>query len=295
MKILKGYDIVALAYVGILTAVVLIFRPPGTAYYLLGHAAAAGVVVGVAIAHARWETRLWTVARYWYIVPFILCAFRELHYLIPRVHNFDDHHFDRILAALDRRWFGDVDGFCLGLLRPAAADVLHLCYWSYYVSLAILGGMLHARGEWRKLNEYVTVALVTLLVSYLGYFVVPAIGPHHFFPKRPELLDGWLVGGWMHRTITALELRMADAFPSGHTLMSLALLFLAKRHFPPRVFWITLPTAAGCIAATVLLRYHYVVDVLASFALFPACAWIALKLDRALQPLRVDEMTASDR
>src|SRR5687767_5422424 len=146
--------------------------------------------------------------------------------------------------------------------------------------------MLHARGDWEKLSEYVTVVLVALLISYLGYFVVPAVGPHHFFPKRPELLDGWLIGGWMHRTISALELRMADAFPSGHTLMSLVLLFLAKRHFPARVFWIVLPSAAGCVAATMLLRYHYVVDVLASFALFPFAVWLGIRLNG---------MTASER
>jgi hypothetical protein len=286
VKILKGFDVAALAYLGILTAIVLVFRPPGTGFYLLGHAAAGGVVAGVATAHARWPTRAWTLVRYWYILPFVLCAFRELHYLIPRVHNFDDHHFDHVLRAMDERWFGDVDGLMLRLLTPLAGDVLHLCYWSYYVSLAVLGGMLHARGQWEKLSEYVTVVLVALLLSYLAYFVVPAVGPHVLYPSRPAQLDGWLIGGWMHRTITALELRMADAFPSGHTLMSLVLLFLAKRHFSARTFWIVLPTAAGCVAATVILRYHYVVDVLASFALFPGAVWLGL---------RANELTRSER
>jgi hypothetical protein len=283
-KILRGHDVAALAYLAILSAIVIVVRPPGTALYLLGHAAAAGVVLGLATAHARSDGRFWRAARFWYIVPFILCAFRELHYLIPRVHPFDDAYFDRVLGAMDVRWFGDIDGFFLRNLRPGAVDVLHLCYWSYYASLMILGALLTKRGEWEKLNEYVSIVLVSLLISYLGYFVVPAVGPHHFYPSRPAILDGGWIGGPLHRTMSALELRMADAFPSGHTLMSLVLLYLARRHFAPRVFWITLPMATGCVLATIALRYHYVVDVLASFALFPGCVWLGLRLERAFRP-----------
>lgn len=281
---LKGYDIAALAYLGLLTALVLVFRPPGSLLYLLGHAAAAGVVLGVIAGEARWPTPAWRIARIWYIVPFILCAFRELHYLVPQVHNFDDHRYDDLLGAIDRRWLGDVDGFFLGLLTPAAADVLHLCYWSYYVSLVILGAQLHRKGEWERLHEYATVVLVSLLLSYVGYIVVPALGPHHFYPSRPAILDGWIVGGPLHRTMSALELRMPDAFPSGHTLMSLVLVFLAKRHGSARTLRVVVPTAAGCILATVALRYHYVVDVVASVALFPAAVWLALWLDRRCRP-----------
>ena len=265
----------------------LIFRPAGTLWYLLGHAAAAGVVLGAIAGEARWPTPAWRVARIWYIVPFILCAFRELHYLVPQVHNFDDHRYDRILGAIDRRWLGDVDGFFLGLLNPAAADVLHLCYWSYYVSLVVLGAALHRKGEWERLHEYATVVLTSLLLSYVGYLVVPAVGPHHFYESRPAVLDGWIVGGPLHRTMSALELRMPDAFPSGHTLMSLVLVFLAWTHASRRTLWIVAPTAVGCILATMALRYHYVVDVAASFALFPAALWLALRLHRSVNvPIR---------
>jgi len=280
MKTLKGHDLSALGYLALLTAIVLIGRPPGTLVYLLAHAVAAAVVLGTSTARARRNTPLARVAHYWYVVPFVLCAFRELHYLIPDVRNFDDHRFDRVLADLDRRWLGDVDGFVFRLLTPGLADVLQICYWSYYFSLFALGAILHARGAWEKLDEFVSVVLASLLLSYVGYLVVPAIGPHHFYPQRPPVLDGWLIAGPMHRFMLSLELRMADAFPSGHTLMSLVLMHLAWRHFERRVFWICLPLAVGCVAATVFLRYHYVVDLLASFALFPACVWLGRALNR---------------
>jgi hypothetical protein len=115
-----------------------------------------------------------------------LCAaaFREMHYLIPQVHPFDDHRYDFILRDLDRRWFGDVDAFFLAW-PGAIVDLLHLCYWFYFVGFLILGGALHARKQWQGLREYLAVILTGLFVSYLGYFLVPAIGPHHFFHPRP--------------------------------------------------------------------------------------------------------------
>ena len=74
--------------------------------------------------------------------------------------------------------------------------------------------------------------------------------------------------------------------------MSLVLVFLAKRNGATWALWGVVPTAAGCILATVALRYHYVVDLLASFALFPAALWLGLRLNRARS---ADEMIRSER
>jgi len=279
MRKLASFDLVVLGYFGILTAMVLAVRPPGTALYLGAHASVAGLLALVVAAHARFGGRFWTFCRYWYIVPVVLGSFRELHFLIPAIHPFDDHRMDRALAAIDRRWFGDVDAFFLGLLRPGLTDLLHVCYWFYFVSMLVPGGVLYARGELAKLREYTSVVLSGMYVSYLGYFAVPAVGPHHFFESRPAVLDGW-IGGTMHRLLLDLELRTADAFPSGHALMSMIVIGLAWRFTPGATFRAVLVPALGCIVATVALRYHYLVDVLASAALLPGVFWLGRAVHR---------------
>jgi len=280
MKKLFAFDLVFLAYIGIVTAVVLAFRPEGTPLYLAYHALAAGMIFLVHAAHGRYGGRFWTVARYWYVVPLILGAFRELHYLIPDVHPFLDWRFDRALAAIDRRWFGDVDGFFLRTLARPVVDLLHLCYWFYFLSMMITGLAIQRRGDYVSLREYLTVLLTGLLVSYLGYFVVPAVGPHHFLHPRPPILDGWLLGGPFHAMLMAAEWEMPDAFPSGHALMSMIVIALAWRYERKGIFrWIVAP-AAGCILATVALRYHYVVDVAASIAIMPVAVWAGTALAR---------------
>src|SRR5437667_9225691 len=126
MKKLAAFDLVILGYIGIVTAIVLAFRPEGTLLYLAYHAAAVGFLALIVTAYERFGGRLWTFCRFWYVVLLSAAAFREMHYLIPQVHPFDDNRFDHILKALDRRWFGDVDGFFLSGWPPVVVDLLHL-------------------------------------------------------------------------------------------------------------------------------------------------------------------------
>jgi len=280
MKNLKfaAFDLVVLGYIGVVTAIVLAFRPEGSLYYLGYHALAASLVVLVVAAHERMGGRLWTFCRYWYVLFMCGAAFREMHYLIPQVHPFASHRFDRILADLDRRWFGDVDGFFLSW-PVGIYDLLHLCYWFYFISTLILGGALYARKEWDKLRQYLAVVLTGLFLSYLGYFLVPAVGPHHFLSPRPPQLNGLLVGERLHAAILAAELTMPDAFPSGHALVSMIVIVMSWRLHRP-TFRIVVGPSAGCVIATMALRYHYVVDVLASVAILPAAVCAGMAINR---------------
>lgn len=55
-------------------------------------------------------------------------------------------------------------------------------------------------------------------------------------------------------------------FPSGHTMISVAVLIVAWKRARD-VFWILLPIATGLIISTVFCRFHYVVDLIAGAGL----------------------------
>ena len=61
-----------------------------------------------------------------------------------------------------------------------------------------------------------------------------------------------------------------DVFPSGHTMMTLVLLYLSARYHV-RMRWFIYITGFLLIVATVYLRYHYVVDILAGAAFMVFC------------------------
>jgi hypothetical protein len=276
MKRLNGFDTATLGYLAAVSAITLVARPPAWGVYLAYHAMGAALVALVVHAEARYGGRFWSICRYWYVLPVILGSFRELHYLIPGVHPFEDFRWDRALAAIDRRWFGDVDAFFLGMAQPQLVDLLHLCYWSYFVILIVPGAVLYAKGELQRVREYSTVLLTALFLSYLGYFLIPAVGPHHFHAPRPPALDGWILGGALHALLMEIEWKMPDAFPSGHALATMTALVMAWR-LRRGTFWKILAPGAGVVIATMALRYHYVVDVVASVAILP----VAVVLGRA--------------
>lgn len=254
--------------------------------YLVVHAGVAVAVFGTAWIEARRPSAAARFLHQWLPILVVSTAFFEIKFLVPDVHPFADRAFDHALAATDARWFGDVRGALRHLQWGPFVDALSLCYWSYYPLPLVVCGLLYARGEAARFRQCVTVFLVAWFLSYAGYFLVPAVGPHHVVDgPRDAGLDGWLVSGWLHRTLVTLEGEMPDAFPSGHSLIAMVAILLAWRHQRRQLVWLG-PVAGGLIAATMVLRYHYLVDVVAAAALVaPSVAagtWLAGRWERRL-------------
>ena len=270
MKRFFAFDLIILAYLAITSLIVVVHQPLSMWNYLGYHAALVAIVFLVTAAHERYWSPFWEWVRYWYAIPVVLCSFREIHFLFvdPECPPFEARGFDSLLASIDRAVLGDVDAFFLSLAQPQFIDFLHVCYMSYFVLIVAPAIIPFFRGERAGVREAMATIVGALYLSYLGYFLVPAVGPHHFFPERPAQLDGWILGGAMYEALMAMELRTPDAFPSGHTLASVTALCVAwRRH--RQTFWVILIPATGLVWATMALRYHYVVDVAAAMALVP--------------------------
>ncbi|MFZ5785110.1 MAG: phosphatase PAP2 family protein, partial [Acidobacteriota bacterium] len=84
--------------------------------------------------------------------------------------------------------------------------------------------------------------------------------------ERYASLPTGLVGAPLRDLLDNWEKTKTDAFPSGHTMVTLAVLFCLRRR-ARGVYDAVLPVGALLILATVLLTYHYVVDVLAALPL----------------------------
>jgi hypothetical protein len=255
-----------LAFISILAAL------HGAWEFIPIHVLAAMVPLVLSALHMRCRTTCTWFLRNWYILPAIIAIFRELHYLVPIVHQVEDARYDRLLASFDEALFGNVDGFFLGLLTPWLADLLHVCYWTYFPAMVLPAIWIYRDNRMKDFQSYITLMSMGFFTSYLGYFFIPAFGPHVFYEVRPGILDGMGVGAVLHGSIVAMELSTPDAFPSGHTLLYILTLIGSARWAPALFPWL-LPAGIGCIAATVTLRYHYLVDLIASIILVP---WVLL-------------------
>jgi membrane-associated phospholipid phosphatase len=204
----------------------------------------------------------------YYVIACIVVIFDGLGPLIRAVNPVDR---DALLIRFDR-WLVGVDP-TVALERfatPLLSDVLTVFYSLYYFHPIVLGTIVllddRARPPAaRDFNRYAFVMVFVFFVSYAGYFLVPAVGPRFTVTHAGPLPRG-AVAQAIDSTLDWLESNKRDCFPSGHTMVVVAVLLEAARR-SRKTFWIFLPFAIGLLMATVYCRYHYVADVLAGLAL----------------------------
>ncbi len=215
------------------------------------------------------------------VVPFLTCIliYTNLHDTIGFVNPRDVHH---VLAALDRQIFGVVP--CVWaerLITPARTEVMSLFYVSFAWMAPSTALILLAQ---RRLPEFRRATMGILFCFYLGYLL------YVMFPAAPPRLVlvyefTKTLQGYPHMFSTlsarAFELLPVDsraAFPSLHSAVSLVALVYAWRYVRAW-FWLLLPFCLGLWASTVYLRHHYVVDLLAGWALAPLAMWLGPRAD----------------
>ncbi len=195
----------------------------------------------------------------------IICIFDSLGWI---VHSINPRDIDPLLIRLDYMLFhGNPSVILENIQFPLLTDILQLAYSSYYFLPVILGIALRAHSEDSRFERSLFLIMLCFYLSYVGYLLWPALGPRFsIHALQGTELRGWIVATPIRDFLNKLEGVKRDAFPSGHTAVSLVVLYLTFR-FERRLFWIFLPIVAALIFSTVYCRYHYVVDVIAGVIL----------------------------
>jgi len=237
-------------------------------------------VAALALNGAVGGWRYWT--RELLLLPVVPYMFLNLGALIPLVNPFTH---DDMLVDWDRRLLGpETQAALYNLPLPWwLSDLLTAAYSTFFFAPIVLVVTLGRRRD--PLLPRVTAAvLYTFLVSYAGYFVVPAYGPRTTVAQeRYATLPAGVVGAPLRDLLDHWERTKTDAFPSGHTMVTVAILFCARRRYRA-LYNAMLPVGALLIAATILLTYHYVVDVIAAVPLVVASVLLARFLAGRVSP-----------
>ena len=201
----------------------------------------------------------------WSVIIIIPINFTELHYLVPLVHPTD---FDSILIKIDYFLFGVHPTIWLEKYTyPAVTEILQFVYTTFYFIPIILAVLLAKEKREDDLSFYIFNMIYCFYLSYFGYFSIPAIGPRF---TLNHLQSFPLTGVWVMQDIqhflNKLENIQRDAFPSGHTAITVLTLYYAFKYNKTYAY-ILIPITIMMIVSTVYLRYHYVIDVIAGLIL----------------------------
>lgn len=293
--VLTPADLLTLAFLALLSVLALFSAPVNQSW--AGLLATYAVLAVAILAAALYRTKVGPAMKGFHVsfvvaLITVLFVFNSLGPLIAGIHATT---FDACLIAIDHAIFGVHPTVWLERLgSPLLTNLLQFAYISYYFIPFSLGVVLIARGRSAEFEEVLFGILLCFYLSYLGYLLVPAIGPRF---TLSHLQTGALqVSPFIEKiqdTLNALEKNKTDAFPSGHTAISLMCLYYAWKEREKILFAGLIPVVTGLIISTVYLRYHYVIDVIAGIALTGLTIALAPGLRRLLSDNRTSRQDES--
>jgi membrane-associated phospholipid phosphatase len=256
-------DKIILAYFAFTTSLLLGWWPaiPHAAWHLTWHVGA----IALLLYQVKRPNRLTWVFRNWYPLPYVATCYKEMALYIPVVRRTDS---DQWLANLDFRiWRVHPTVWLERVQQPVFTEVLQIAYTLFVPAVLLLCVAFWRQRRYREFQYYGFLIALGFLLSYVGYLIVPARGPRFLLKDLQHIpLQGrWLFHA-MQNTLDRLESAHYDCFPSGHTELTI-LAWWSSRMTSKRLFRAYSAYTPALIFATVYLRYHYTVDVMAGTVL----------------------------
>jgi membrane-associated phospholipid phosphatase len=292
ITLLTTGDLATILFLFVLSLLNIIFAPVIPYWFILVGCNVLFVCLIPFFAHKAKATRsrLIKYIRDWYPVPMIFYVFKETYLMVHPIHPQD---YDSLLINIDRWMFGGDPTHWLSVIAyPLVTEILQISYASYY--LILLSVFFELSFEKRHTEYYLGSFLViyAFYLSYIGYFLLPAVGPR-FTLYDFNSLDTSLPGVWVTNALrdfvnagesipknipNAIDFAQRDAFPSGHTQLTLTILYISfANHLKSR--WVILVAGSLLIISTVYLRYHYAIDVIAGGVFFLFTVWSGKRID----------------
>lgn len=153
--------------------------------------------------------------------------------------------------------------------------------YSAFIPYLFISVFLYGAHRDERVSEVFLLSVSLLYaIGFLGYLFVPAHGP---IVHLAEQIATPINGGYFHNLVVSSIDQAGGphgAFPSIHVGGAVLMCLFDFRHGSRARAWLYLPLVLLIVLATVLLRYHYVVDVLAGaviaiVALLVAERWLA--------------------
>jgi membrane-associated phospholipid phosphatase len=212
------------------------------------------------------------IVRDWF--PFLLlsaCYYSLYNNLVMRVNP---RLADPVLAKVDAFILGNQASLLLEpFLHPWLTDFLYIVYFSHVIFFPGVTLYFYIKKEEQAFRRIMMGFLTIMLMGIASYILIPAVGPETYFADQ---YTHNLAGQILSRDVAYIIHvgRVAyDCFPSLHVGIPLLLSFYL-RDYRRKAFIPVLIYVALMCCATIYLRYHYLIDVIAAFAYAPVAYWL---------------------
>jgi len=197
-------------------------------------------------------------------------SYFELRELLPVVNP---RSLDAQLSYIDERILHFEPSLFLDrFVTPAVTEWFAFFYFGYFALLAVhVLPMVFFSRRMRLTAEFAFGMIMVYATAHTVYMLVPGYGPVRYLADRYQ--HPLPPGFWLDAVLNAVQSGGAqkDIFPSLHTAGPMFLALFSFRHRDKVPFKYTWPFvaffSANIIIATMFLRWHYLIDVLAGMTL----------------------------
>lgn len=200
----------------------------------------------------------------------VFLSYFRLRQILPAV---SPHTLDAQIFAFDMRVFGFEPSLSWDrFVTPHTTEWFAFFYFGYFFILsAHVIPMLLLPCDRKRFAHFALGVFIIFCVGHLGYMVVPGWGPYRYLEGRYEhALEGGLFWNLVKATVDAGGAQK-DIFPSLHTAVPTFFAiysWMHRRTLPFRYTWPLMAfLATQIILATMFLRWHYLIDIVAGLAL----------------------------
>jgi hypothetical protein len=218
----------------------------------------------------RWGSSAASLVYRTAVIGVILSSFFQLREILPAVSPWTD---DARIYAFDLRIFGFEPSVVFDrYVTPLTTEWFAFFYFLYFLILSVhVLPMVYWQRDVDLLGRFATGLLLVFCVAHIAYMIVPGFGPYWYLKGT---FQHELTGGTFWRLVReAVEAGGAqkDIFPSLHTAAPTYFAIFAFRHrrrLPFQFWWPVISfLATQIIIATMFLRWHYLIDVIAGVTL----------------------------
>lgn len=234
----------------------------------------------IRIIHYMFTTKLYNLIYFVVFVPLIFGSFKDIvpYFFKPA---------DMYLAKIDSFLLGGFNLFKyleihlnFGWLNTG----LQVIYIIYFFLPIIIVTVHYFQKDYNQIEEDIFYVTLGLYMCYIGYILVPAYGPRFFYTFSKPMAGGDFFI-FFNTLLTKMEENKLDVFPSAHIEMSLFIVYLVRKN---RVlFPLFIIEFVGIIAATIILRYHYVTDIIAGVIFFIITYYLGRFIEKKYDALAI--------
>ena len=146
-------------------------------------------------------------------------------------------------------------------------ELMNICYFSYYILITLVCIFIYLK---KPLQSYKNIFIIVLsfYFYYIFFFLFPVAGPQYYIQLNGnESIPPHFFGKIMQYILINIE-EPTGAFPSSHVGIAIIINYIVFKELK-KIFYFILPFVFGICFATVYLKAHYLVDVLAGILSAP--------------------------